>query len=232
MTDVDHAVQILRRGGLVAFPTETVYGLGADATNARAVARIFQVKGRPANNPLIVHVAGVVVAKRYAARWSDATRVLAERFWPGPLTIVLPKTSEIVDEATARMGTVGLRAPDHELTLELLRAFDKPLAGPSANKSTHVSPTTAEHVRRALQVQRLLAERSQRGRKIPDLLIAAAAEQLDLTALHYDGDFDAIAAVTGQRCQRVVQAGSDPSGAAALEVLASGQTGPCEVELR
>jgi L-threonylcarbamoyladenylate synthase len=146
-SEIDRAVEILRKGGLVAFATETVYGLGADATDPSAVQKIFAVKGRPSTNPLICHVADAEIAKRYAAAWPSAATKLTERFWPGPLTIVLPKTMEIVPEVTAGLDTVGLRAPNHPLTLELLRAFDKPLAGPSANKSTHVSPTTAEHVR-------------------------------------------------------------------------------------
>ena len=140
------AADVLRAGGLVAFPTETVYGVGADATNAAAVAKIFAAKGRPSTNPLIVHVADVDSARRYASEWpGDATR-LAEQFWPGPLTLVVPKTSAIVDSVTAGRQTVALRVPDHALALELLGAFGGPVAAPSANKSNHVSPTTAAHV--------------------------------------------------------------------------------------
>lgn len=147
---IKQAVAILRAGGVVAFPTETVYGLGADARSAQAVRKVFAAKGRPSTNPLIVHVAGVEVARRYAAKWTNEASRLAEAFWPGPLTLVLPKAACIVDEATAGKATVGLRAPDHPLTLELLREFDGPLVGPSANRSTRVSPTTAEHVRAEL----------------------------------------------------------------------------------
>ena len=154
VSEIARAVEILRRGGLVAFPTETVYGLGADATNADAVRRIFAIKGRPSTNPLICHVADEAVARRYARVWPLAASWITQRYWPGPLTIVLPKTDELLKRgfdvtglATAGLQTVGLRAPDHALTLELLRALGKPLAGPSANKSTHVSPTIAEHVR-------------------------------------------------------------------------------------
>ncbi len=147
---IRRAVEILRGGRLVAFPTETVYGLGADATQSEAVRRIFTVKGRPSTNPLIVHVAGACVARQYATAWPDAAEALAERFWPGPLTLVLPKSPLIVPEATAGRMTVGLRAPDHPLTLELLRQFDGPVVGPSANRSTRVSPTTAGHVRAEL----------------------------------------------------------------------------------
>ena len=144
---VDQAVRILRSGGVVAFPTETVYGLGADATNADAVARVFQIKGRPSTNPLIVHIADEQVARRYAKEFPVAATKLVARFWPGPLTIVLPRAPAIVPSVTAGLDTVGLRAPNHPMALELLRAFDGALAGPSANKSTHVSPTTAQHVR-------------------------------------------------------------------------------------
>jgi L-threonylcarbamoyladenylate synthase len=150
MAEIDRAVEILRRGGVVAFATETVYGLGADARNSDAVRRIFAAKGRPASNPLIVHVSGVAMAKRYAARWPHAARVLAQSLWPGPLTLVLPKTKDIVDEVTAGLDTVALRMPDHPLALELIRRFDGPIAAPSANRSTRVSPTTAEHVRQEL----------------------------------------------------------------------------------
>src|SRR5438067_2433263 len=129
MTDVITAVALLRSGGLVAFPTETVYGLGADATNAAAVQKIYAAKGRPSTNPLICHVADEAMARRYAADWPLAASRLAERFWPGPLTLVVPKTSEIVPDATAGFDSVGLRAPNHPLTLQLLRVFDRPLAG-------------------------------------------------------------------------------------------------------
>jgi L-threonylcarbamoyladenylate synthase len=144
---VGAAADILRRGGLVAFPTETVYGLGADATNSAAIRRVFQVKGRPSTNPLIVHVADESVARRYAREWPAAATKLVAEFWPGPLTLVVPKHPSIVPEVTAGLDTVGLRAPDHPLALALLRAFDGPVAGPSANRSSHVSPTTAQHVR-------------------------------------------------------------------------------------
>ena len=150
MNDIDRAVTAIRSGGLVAFPTETVYGLGADATSEAAVRRIFAAKGRPATNPLIVHVADVETAKRYTTRWTDAAQTLAAAWWPGPLTLVLPKTADVPGVATAGLGTVGLRAPDHPLALELLRAFGGPVAAPSANRSNRVSPTTAAHVREEL----------------------------------------------------------------------------------
>ena len=141
------AVAILRAGGLVAFPTETVYGLGADATNAQAVQGIFAAKGRPSTNPLICHVPDAQVAQRYSREWPPAAVQLSDAFWPGPLTLVLPKTGEVPHDVTAGRDTVALRAPNHPLTLMLLRILDRPLAGPSANKSSHISPTTAQHVR-------------------------------------------------------------------------------------
>jgi L-threonylcarbamoyladenylate synthase len=147
---ITQAVSILRRGGLVAFPTETVYGLGADATNPLAVRGIFAAKGRPSTNPLIVHVASVEVARRYATHWRMIADQLAARFWPGPLTLVLPKTDAIVAEVSAGLSTVGLRVPNHPLALELLRDFDGPIAAPSANRSNHISPTQAAHVRAEL----------------------------------------------------------------------------------
>ena len=147
---IARAVEILRGGGLVAIPTETVYGLAADATNESAVRRLFEVKGRPATNPVIVHVSDADSARRYAGQWPEPADKLARAFWPGPLTLVVPKSQAIVPEVTAGLGTVGLRSPDHPLTFELLRAFDGALAAPSANRSNRVSPTTAEHVRQEL----------------------------------------------------------------------------------
>jgi L-threonylcarbamoyladenylate synthase len=144
---IEKAAAILRAGGLVAFPTETVYGLGADATSADAVARIFAAKGRPPTNPVIVHVVDAGVAQRYVTHWPDTAQQLASRFWPGPLTLVLPKASNIPPIVTAGRDTVGLRAPAHSVALALLRAFDGPIAAPSANQSNHLSPTTAQHVR-------------------------------------------------------------------------------------
>lgn len=141
------AAERLRRGGLVAFPTETVYGLGADAGNGRAVAALYAAKGRPRFNPLIVHVADAAAAARYAAFTETANR-LAEAFWPGGLTLVLPKAAAggIAELTTAGLDTVALRAPDHPVARALLAAADVPVAAPSANRSGHVSPTTAAHV--------------------------------------------------------------------------------------
>jgi len=148
-TEVAEAVARLRAGGLVAFPTETVYGLGADALNAAAVRRVFDVKGRPSTNPLIVHVTGPEMARTVAAEWPREAEQLAAAFWPGPLTLVLPRRRVVPDEVTGGGSTVAVRCPDHRLTLDLLEAFGGPLVGPSANPSGRISPTTAAHVREA-----------------------------------------------------------------------------------
>jgi len=141
------AARILAEGGLVAFPTETVYGLGADATNPAAIAHLYQAKGRPAFNPLIAHV-GELAAARGIARFDAAATALAEAFWPGPLTLVLPKTlaCAVADLATAGLDTVAIRIPAHPVAREILRVFGGPVVAPSANISGHVSPTTAAHV--------------------------------------------------------------------------------------
>ena len=140
----------LRVGELVAFPTETVYGLGANALDADAVARIFAAKGRPNYNPVIVHVADVDAAKAVVTHWPMAADRLAEAFWPGPLTIVLPKAAGIPDNVSAGLPLVGVRIPAHPVALALLRAARIPIAAPSANQSNGVSPTTAQHVARSL----------------------------------------------------------------------------------
>lgn len=140
------AIARLRGGGLVAFPTETVYGLGADAFNADAVRRVFEVKGRPSQNPLIVHVSGPDMAAAVVARWPREAARLAEAFWPGPLSLILPAAPRVPPEVTAGATTVAVRAPAHPLTLALIEAFGSPLVGPSANRSGGVSPTCAQHV--------------------------------------------------------------------------------------
>jgi L-threonylcarbamoyladenylate synthase len=144
---VTAAARCLAGGGLVAFPTETVYGLGADATNAAAIARLYQAKGRPSFNPLIAHVRDIAAATQIA-RFDAAAMALAEAFWPGPLTLVLPKSKvcAVADLATAGLETVALRVPAHPVAREILRAFGGPVVAPSANLSGHVSPTTADHV--------------------------------------------------------------------------------------
>jgi L-threonylcarbamoyladenylate synthase len=149
---VASAARCLREGGLVAFPTETVYGLGADATNAAAIARLYQAKGRPAFNPLIAHV-GDLAAARKIGRFDAAALRLAETFWPGPLTLVLPKTEHcaVADLATAGLDTVAIRIPAHPVARDILRVFGGPVVAPSANLSGHVSPTTAAHVQSDLE---------------------------------------------------------------------------------
>ncbi|MBI3863254.1 MAG: threonylcarbamoyl-AMP synthase, partial [Planctomycetia bacterium] len=151
--EISRAAEILRAGGLVAFPTETVYGLGANALNEQAVARIFDVKGRPRFDPLIVHIPGREWISRLAAKFPPEAERLAERFWPGPLTLVLPKLPLVPDLVTAGCPTVGLRVPDHPVAQALLRAADLPVAAPSANPFGRISPTTAEHVREQLGAQ-------------------------------------------------------------------------------
>jgi L-threonylcarbamoyladenylate synthase len=143
----DAAARTLAAGGLVAFPTETVYGLGADATNATAVALLYQAKGRPAFNPLISHVSDLAAAGRIG-RFDDTALKLANAFWPGPLTLVLPKTSDcaVADLATAGLETIAIRVPSHPVARAILERFGKPVVAPSANISGHVSPTTSAHV--------------------------------------------------------------------------------------
>lgn len=143
---LEEAASILRCGGLVAFPTETVYGLGADARSVDAVARIFEAKGRPADNPLIVHVASVEMAKTYAALWPELADRLAAVFWPGPLTLIVQKRPEIPDLVTAGLSAVGLRIPAHAIARQLIEHADLPIAAPSANPYMELSPTTAQHV--------------------------------------------------------------------------------------
>ena len=146
--DISEAAAVLRAGGLVAFPTETVYGLGADATNTEAVKRIYAVKGRPPDHPIIVHIASVDDLDRYAAEVSDAARALAAKCWPGPLTLVVKlREGTIVPEVTGGRDTVALRVPAHPLALALLAEVGRGVAAPSANRFGKVSPTTAAHVR-------------------------------------------------------------------------------------
>lgn len=152
---VRRAAELLRSGQVVALPTETVYGLAANALQGAAVARIFQSKGRPAHNPVIVHVAGFDMARSCAARWPALAERLATAFWPGPLTLVLPRAQAIPDEVTAGGPTVGIRWPGHPFIQAVIRECGFPLAAPSANLSNQVSPTTARHVFKQL------------GRRIP-----------------------------------------------------------------
>ena len=147
---VRRAAALLRAGEVVALPTETVYGLAANALDADAVGRIFAIKGRPAHNPIIVHVASIEMAKRCVANWPVLAGSLAKAFWPGPLTLVLPRAKEIPGIITAGGPTVGVRWPSHPFIQAVIRECDFPLAAPSANPSNRVSPTNAEHVRKSL----------------------------------------------------------------------------------
>lgn len=149
-TDVERAAATIRSGGLVAIPTETVYGLAADATNPEAVARIFEVKGRPADHPLIVHLASGEQVDEWASVIPVAARVLIDAAWPGPLTVIVPRAVGVLDAVTGGHATVGLRVPAHPLALDLLDRVAVGLAAPSANRFGAVSPTTAEHVVRDL----------------------------------------------------------------------------------
>jgi L-threonylcarbamoyladenylate synthase len=147
---VRRAAELLRSGEVVALPTETVYGLAANAFNAVAVAKIFEAKGRPAHNPVICHVAGKELIQHCVARWPAVAEKLADAFWPGPLTLVVPRSSAIPDIVTAGGDTVGIRWPAHPFMQAVIAACDFPLAAPSANLSNQLSPTSAEHVHRQL----------------------------------------------------------------------------------
>jgi len=149
-TAVARAAELLRAGNVVALPTETVYGLAANALDARAVAKIYEIKGRPAHNPIIVHVADLAMAKQCVSHWPPSASQLAKSFWPGPLTMVLPRAPVIPDMVTAGGATVGVRWPSHPFIQAVIRACGFPLAAPSANLSNSISPTNAEHVRNQL----------------------------------------------------------------------------------
>jgi L-threonylcarbamoyladenylate synthase len=149
MISISEAAEIIRGGGLVAFPTETVYGLGANALDAAAVQKIFEMKGRPETSPLIVHVTTVEMAREIVAEWPPLAEELARQWWPGPLTLVLPKKSVIPDIVTAGLSTVGVRMPNHPSALRLIEEAGVPVAAPSANRFTGLSPTTPDHVRAA-----------------------------------------------------------------------------------
>ncbi len=148
--DIEQAVRLLRAGGLVAFPTETVYGLGADASNSAAVRKLFTAKKRPADHPVIVHVSGTSELKHWAAEVPRSAWVLAEKFWPGPLTLVLRRAAHVSDLVTGGQDTIGVRVPLHPVAQQLLRAFGGGIAAPSANRFGRLSPTTARHVHEEL----------------------------------------------------------------------------------
>lgn len=150
MTELEQAIAALKAGDIVAFPTETVYGLGADALKPQAVERIFVAKGRPADRPLTVHLGPKVRPQIWVEEWTTDAQVLADRFWPGPLTLILPKAAHVSDIVTGGLNTVGLRVPSHPLAIALLNGFGGGVAAPSANRSGTLSPTTAAHVRASL----------------------------------------------------------------------------------
>jgi L-threonylcarbamoyladenylate synthase len=170
---VQRACRRLRAGGVVALPTETVYGLAANAFDAAAVARIFEIKGRPAHNPVIVHVASLEMAHRCVKSWPPLARKLAHAFWPGPLTLVLPRAKEVPDVVTAGGPTVGVRWPSHPIMQAVIRECGFPLAAPSANLSNQISPTTTQHVIRQL------------GKRI-ELVLDGGASQIGLESTVLD----------------------------------------------
>ena len=147
---IEHAVAVLRAGKLVAFPTETVYGLGADASSVAAIRKVFAAKQRPADHPLIVHLADVAALKHWASVVPREAWLLAEAYWPGPLTMVLPRAAHVPSELTGGQSTIALRVPSHPVARRLLKAFDGALAAPSANRFGRLSPTSAAHVREEL----------------------------------------------------------------------------------
>jgi L-threonylcarbamoyladenylate synthase len=149
-SEIEQAAAIIRLGGLVAFPTETVYGLGANALDSKAVQRIYTAKRRPASSPLIVHVSSVTMAKKLVSDWPERAEKLASRFWPGPLTLILPKNAQVPGEVTAGLPGVGIRMPAHPVAMQLIEAAGVPIAAPSANPFTKLSPTEARHVREGL----------------------------------------------------------------------------------
>lgn len=217
-SSITEAAALLRAGQLVAFPTETVYGLGADATNGRAVASVFAAKGRPSFNPLIVHVVDIETAKALAV-FPPAARRLAEAFWPGPLTLVLEKraASPLSELVSAGLDTVALRMPDHPVARALLAATGRPLAAPSANRSGHVSATTAQHVAGDL------------GDRVAMILDAGpTAHGIESTVLDATGDTiamlrpgavpaDVIEAVLGQTIARALTNEAKPISPGQLE---------------
>ena len=149
-SELGRAAALIRAGELVAFPTETVYGLGANALDPAALEKIYAAKGRPPTSPLIVHVDSIQMARTLVREWPKTAEALARRFWPGPLTLVLPKQPHVPDRLTAGLDTVGIRVPSNAIALELIRAAGVPIAAPSANRFTELSPTTAQHVRESM----------------------------------------------------------------------------------
>lgn len=201
---ISNAAARIREGGLVAFPTETVYGLGANALDGAAVERIYQLKGRPATSPLIVHVSSIAMAREIAAEWPPLAEELARRYWPGPLTLVVPKKTSIPAIVTAGLPTVGIRMPNHPIALELIEKAGVPIAAPSANRFGGLSPTTAAHVREAFgdAVEILDGGPSQVGIESTVVAIENGALQLLRPGMLSLGDLESAAAPVG---------GADPS---------------------
>ena len=209
------AARVLAAGGLVAFPTETVYGLGADATNAEAVARLYEAKGRPSFNPLIAHVTDAAAA-RALARLDPAAERLAAAFWPGPLTLVLPRRSDcpVAELATAGLDTIAVRVPSHPVARDILAAVGRPLVAPSANRSGHVSPTTAQHVLADLRGRiELIVD----GGSTPMGLESTIVACLDPAVLLRPG------ALPRAQIERVVDLGEPPSAHTDAAPVAPGQ---------
>lgn len=213
--ELTRAAEIIRSGGLVAFPTETVYGLAADAGNPLAVARIFEAKGRPSFDPLIVHIARHEQLFDLTDAADERLALLAERFWPGPLTLVVPKRPTVPNLVTADLPTVGVRMPAHPLALELIRRSGVPLAAPSANRFGRVSPTRAEHVRRELPAVDCVLDGG------------PASFGIESTVIALDDDGFVLlrpGAVTREEIERLVPASpraAAPGGAASPGLLAS-----------
>jgi len=173
---ISSAAQIIRTGGLVAFPTETVYGLGANALDAAAVQKIFELKGRPETSPLIVHVSSIEMAREIVTDWPQRAEELARMWWPGPLSLVLPKDSHVPAIVTAGLSTVGIRMPNHPLALALIEEAGVPIAAPSANRFMGLSPTTADHVKAAF------------GEEVPILDGGPCEVGIESTVVAIDGD--------------------------------------------
>lgn len=178
---------LLREGELVAFPSETVYGLGADATSERAVRRIYEAKGRPERNPVIVHVAAAEEARDLSADWPEVAARLADAFWPGPLTVVVRRGPSVPDAVTAGRATVGFRCPSHPVAMGLIRAAGRPLAAPSANRSFSVSPTRAEHVVRSFGLMEDSAAPTNRARVSLVLDAGPASGGIESTVIDVTG---------------------------------------------
>ena len=176
IVSLDEAARLIRSGEVVAFPTETVYGLGANALDVSAIVKIYELKGRPATSPLIVHAASLEMAKTLVRDWPAKAEELAQRYWPGPLTLVLPKRSSIPDIVTAGLDSVGVRVPQHPIALELIRKAGVPIAAPSANKFMQLSPTTVQHVQAAF------------GNAMPIIDGGACAVGIESTVIRITGD--------------------------------------------